>query len=706
MSSSRAEPGWLDIVASILVAFNLAIAQPLLDLLGRNAEFFIARDSPRGEIVGFALLVALLLPLSIAGVILVGRRIDTRIGAILHGGALSLLVGALALLLIDPTSRGTLWIFVALVAGILVSIAWNRSSAFRSIARFGLVLPVIVIALFLFLSPVSDLVFAGQIDTTDAKPVPNPAPVVMIVFDELPVASLMDRSGNIDEHLFPNFARLARSSTWFRNTTTVEAFTPKAVPAILDGRYPPLESLPTAQDHPNSLFTLLGPSYELHVTEPLTQLCPESLCARREGASLATRWDSLIRDAGIVAAHVVAPDDLAQHLPPIGDTWGGFAEVTTTTATSPEDPLASIRQIRDDEGVFAGTLDPRQDFAGFLDSFERGRAARLNFLHILTPHHPWRFLPSGQEYPQTEPMPGSRGREWGPDRWLVAQAYQRHLLQVAMVDGLIGDLIRTLKTKGLFDRSLVVVTADHGMAFRSGYPRRVVEPATVGEIAPVPLFVKRPSQRRGRIDDRPAETVDILPTIADVLGVEDLGKVDGRSLFEPDVAERTHRTITPGIHPPVRFPTAGREKTAVVQAKYETFPATPDGSLDLFGITPLDSDLVGRRLEELSIADVDGPEASIDGWDDYARLEPSADPIPAFMAGSLESTGSLYQPLVVAVNGSIVAMTRTYDKEGERAFNAMLPPAAFDRANDEVDLFVVADPRWAPVLIPVTERSR
>ncbi len=47
----------------------------------------------------------------------------------------------------------------------------------------------------------------------------------------------------------------------------------------------------------------------------------------------------------------------------------------------------------------------------------------------------------------------------------------------------------------------------------------------------MPLFVKYPGQDGGEIDDRPAHTVDILPTIADVVGVEPPWEVDGISLL-------------------------------------------------------------------------------------------------------------------------------------------------------------------------------
>src|SRR6187402_521192 len=45
-------------------------------------------------------------------------------------------------------------------------------------------------------------------------------PLVMVVFDEFPAVSVMDRTGAIDERLYPNLARLAQRATWYRNTTT------------------------------------------------------------------------------------------------------------------------------------------------------------------------------------------------------------------------------------------------------------------------------------------------------------------------------------------------------------------------------------------------------------------------------------------------------------------------------------------------------
>ena len=55
----------------------------------------------------------------------------------------------------------------------------------------------------------------------------------------------------------------------------------------------------------------------------------------------------------------------------------------------------------------------------------------------------------------------------------------------------------------------------------------LVSKANVADIASVPMFVKYPGGARRGVDDRFARTVDLIPTIADVLGIGCLWKVDG-----------------------------------------------------------------------------------------------------------------------------------------------------------------------------------
>src|SRR4030095_9249027 len=77
----------------------------------------------------------------------------------------------------------------------------------------------------------------------------------------------------------------------------------------------------------------------------------------------------------------------------------------------------------------------------------------------------------------------------------------------------------------------VIVTGDEGETFLPSGPRRNVTRRNLGDVAFIPLFVKLPGQKRGRIDDGYARNMDVLPTIAHVLGIRLPWQVDGRSLL-------------------------------------------------------------------------------------------------------------------------------------------------------------------------------
>ena len=68
----------------------------------------------------------------------------------------------------------------------------------------------------------------------------RPAPVIVMIFDEFCGMSLLNEEHQIDAVRYPNFARLAATSTWYRNASTVHARTNFAVPALITGRLPPL----------------------------------------------------------------------------------------------------------------------------------------------------------------------------------------------------------------------------------------------------------------------------------------------------------------------------------------------------------------------------------------------------------------------------------------------------------------------------------
>ena len=161
--------------------------------------------------------------------------------------------------------------------------------------------------------------------------------------------------------------------------------------------------------------------------------------------------------------------------------------------------------------------------------------------HVLLPHGPYQYLPSGKQTRNgyQDPIPGMNSPPGFGDRFLTQHNQQRLQLQVGYADHQIGTLIQRMVANGSFDQALIAVIADHGFAFEVGVKdRRTVTRRNIDEIAPVPMFVKAPGQRRGRTSNAYARTIDLVPTIADVLNFKLPYRADGRSAFSRAVTRR------------------------------------------------------------------------------------------------------------------------------------------------------------------------
>jgi hypothetical protein len=104
--------------------------------------------------------------------------------------------------------------------------------------RFLSPAPLAFALLFLLGSPVSALVLpAWAASATGPSAVAaggDGPPVVMVMFDEFPLSSLLDAKGQIDRRVYPNFAELADQSTWYR-TPPGWPGSPWALPAMPTG---------------------------------------------------------------------------------------------------------------------------------------------------------------------------------------------------------------------------------------------------------------------------------------------------------------------------------------------------------------------------------------------------------------------------------------------------------------------------------------
>ena len=667
---------WLHL--AVLWAF--AFAQPLFETLADSPEFFVARGNTGADILVLAFGLVLVAPTLLLAVelVLLGAEPLRRLVHLAFVGALA---AALALQLLKGVADGpaALLVLLALAGGVGAALAYDRFDGVRTALTVLAPAPVLFLVLFLA-SPVSDL-FGSDDDVKVRSDVRPGAPVVMLVLDEFSVELLMDEQHGIDATRFPNFAALAESATWYRNATTISDHTTDAVPGLLSARYPTTDSLPIASDYPHNLFTLLGGAYSLrNVDEPATDLCPERLCGEFSRPPTGERLASLGKDLTIVSLHKLLPTAFADRLPAVDTAFGGFGD---------QGPDATNRDVGVPDRAFDDRPAQFERLIARLDA--GGHAPTLSFLHVLLPHTPWQYLPNGQQYlTGTEELPGIEGGTWPSNPAPGDLAYQRTSLQAGYVDRLLGRLVGRLRAQGLYDSTLFVLAADHGISFRPGASRRSAIRDAASDVLGVPLFIKTPDQERGRIDDGRATTADVLPTVADALGVDLRWRTAGRSLLD---RARSKAPVSVSIFPTRKRVTmslqdyvSGRDaEVARMQARLGDAP----GWGAVYALGP-DTDLVGRAVGSLRSEPLAGAEASFEDAGAFDSLDPGGAVVPAFVRARLTGPVSAGQRLAVTVNGVVRGVSRVFDSTGQVRLGAMVPPTAFRRGDNEVQVYAIS----------------
>ncbi|MEE2822444.1 MAG: sulfatase-like hydrolase/transferase [Acidobacteriota bacterium] len=684
----------------ILVAF--AIAQPVFDLLSSNAEFFVARQSKPIDIILLILIVCLLLPLLLIPLEAIAALVGRQFQKWVHGILVALLLAAICLQILKliPGVPGAALVIGALCAGSAISVVYSN---FHLAQTYVSVLsPAILIfaSLFLLDSQIYKIVFEVQDTEVTYPDIDATAPVVMIVFDEFPLISLLDENRQIDGVRYPNFAALARESHWFRNATTVSEGTLISIPAMLNGLYPNFENprLPILSDHPHNLFTLMGGSYDLHTLENSTQLSPEKSFLNRQ--TLAERMSALLSDLTIVYLHLLLPADLVSDLSRITESWKDFRSPNTEERKRWEDFETdwSRRQLK---------------FLEFVDSIHDTGQPTLHFFHSMLPHASWKYLPSGKLYTLYE-RPGVKGvigpnnvgedvNRWRNDDWLVTQGHQRHLLQVGFVDKLLGVFVSKLKKAGVYDSSLIVITADHGASFRANDSRRSVTKTNYADIMSIPLFIKAPYQKEGVTNDRNVETIDILPTVADVLDIPFPWKVDGHSMLDNSQPERREKLIFSDRGEKFAFDARLEVKYESLKRKLVRFNSGPWDRLFTIGPYP---DLVGKRVAEIDVSGTAGMTVEVNGKSFFNHVDVDSSFVPAQITGRIVSNSDSKHSLdlAISVNNTIRAITRSSSQfAADEEFSAVVPESAFRSGENDVEVFVVIDVNGKPWLASTKE---
>jgi arylsulfatase A-like enzyme len=171
----------------------------------------------------------------------------------------------------------------------------------------------------------------------------------------------------------------------------------------------------------------------------------------------------------------------------------------------------------------------------FLDGGkDEGRPFFL-YLSFDFPHAPFNVPPGYEELYDLEEIPdppsapagadlsGHAGGEWKLwDQWVQATSAQerrmstlRYYALCSYVDAQFGRVLRRLEEMGEMENTFVVFTSDHGEML--GERRRFSKYCLYEGSVRVPLILAGPgTSQQGAVDERPAELVDVLPTLLSV----------------------------------------------------------------------------------------------------------------------------------------------------------------------------------------------
>lgn len=314
--------------------FAIAVAQPIFDILSQNGEFFVAHKSGTEEIVWFAIILSIFLPLPFVIVGIITKLINPMLYKFIYTGIICLLAMLFSIQIIKyfDVLPGEVQIILGVFTGIVSTWLYTGKKLARQF--ISMLSPVIVIfpVFFLVFTDISEIVFQGEIPLQISATENNNGerkyvPVVLIVMDSLNSANLMDKSRNVDPILFPNIAEFSKKAHWFRNASTVADATGYAVPAILTGLYPRLKKFPIYKHYPNTLFTLLAESRSIYSRERI-QMCHPKLCKDEyeENKNLKTVFTFIGADIAAIYFNIITPSKYSEYVPDLDRGWNDFSD--------------------------------------------------------------------------------------------------------------------------------------------------------------------------------------------------------------------------------------------------------------------------------------------------------------------------------------------------------------------------------------------
>jgi arylsulfatase A-like enzyme len=241
-----------------------------------------------------------------------------------------------------------------------------------------------------------------------------------------------------------------------------------------------------------------------------TALYPVGHRVLKNGLTLSENHDclaELFRDRGYQTAAIVSSFVLNRKF--------GFAQGFETYQDDFDAAESTLSMKSWQDHQLDGAFDRRADHTTsraieWLEKEQEPGSPFFLFVHYFDPHSP---------YDPPEPF-ASKFAPKKKDPSALRQAIARYDAEIAFMDQEIGRLLETVNRLGLTDRTLVVITSDHGEGLmQHGHMYHGVH--IYEEAVRIPLLFRWPGEiPAGRVIEEPVVLADVAPTICELVGIE------------------------------------------------------------------------------------------------------------------------------------------------------------------------------------------
>ena len=351
-----------------------------------------------------------------------------------------------------------------------------------------------------------------NVTTSNVKVADSRPPVFIIVLDGLG-RDTVQTNGKVDLAKFPNLGALAKEGVWFTNATTNYNVSQLAMGAALTGNLfsEDLISQGRAVDivNQNGVYNTLDLEYNINLFGYYFSDCLNDTFTCYGTKYFTGKYPYLFAvTMGRRVLNILLPCSIQERLP------NGLNNLIHFDCHADRNHWSDIQQ-----------------FEAFIDNIEADKSSgQIHHFHSWVTDYPYIFDENGNRHSLPANLTMFRNRS-NPD--LV---WQNQSQQFMFADFLLGKFINKLKSEGIYDKSIIIITADHG-PINVGGSAGISEEENINPKAWIPLLIRGPSVTPG-VSAVDYQHIDFRATLLDVLDMEPVEGLDGVSAFASQRSER------------------------------------------------------------------------------------------------------------------------------------------------------------------------